>query len=56
MEQTRKQVRQCSPDKAIRFFKWLCHKITVLFEPEEVEVTFDPKGHYSYTKVQHKHA
>ena len=41
------------PNKAIQFFKWLRHRIAALFEPEEVEVTFDRDGHYTYTKVEH---
>jgi hypothetical protein len=39
------------------FFKKLGNKITGLFEPEEVEVTFKVEGKkvsYTYTKVPHK--
>jgi hypothetical protein len=40
-----------------RFFKWIRKKISDLFEPEEVEVTFKQEGNkvsYTYTKVEHK--
>lgn len=39
------------------FFQKLRNRITDLFEPEEVEVTFEVKGknvNYTYTKVAHK--
>jgi len=39
------------------FFKALGNKITDLFKPEEVEVTFKVEGKntsYTYTKVGHK--
>jgi hypothetical protein len=39
------------------FFKKMGNKITSLFEPEEVEVTFKVEGKkvsYTYTKVPHK--
>ena len=41
----------------IRILKQLKEKIIVLFEPEEVEVTFNVngrKGSYTYTKVSRK--
>ena len=44
-------------NKLIRFFKGLKNKISHLFEPEEVEVTFRQEGGkitYTYTKVSHK--
>jgi hypothetical protein len=40
-----------------RFFKGLVNRISHLFEPEEVEVTFRRDGNkitYTYTKVSHK--
>jgi len=39
------------------FFKRLSRRISRLFEPEEVEVTFKVDGSrisYTYTKVEHK--
>ena len=44
-------------NKFARFFKDLKDKISHLFEPEEVEVTFRRDGNkitYTYTKVAHK--
>ena len=39
------------------FFRKLGNRISSLFEPEEVEVTFKVEGKkvsYTYTKVEHK--
>ncbi len=39
------------------FFRKLIDRIADLFQPEEVEVTFEKKGNnitYTYTKVNHK--
>lgn len=44
-------------NKLARFLKGLKNKISHLFEPEEVEVTFRRDGNkttYTYTKVSHK--
>ncbi|MCW3123121.1 MAG: hypothetical protein JWQ38_2613 [Flavipsychrobacter sp.] len=41
----------------VRILKQLKEKITLLFEPEEVEITFNVngrKGSYTYTKVSRK--
>jgi len=39
------------------FFKWIGNKISLIFQPEEVEVTFNGEGKnstYTYTKVSEK--
>ena len=54
------ETNQQKPGKmnvVVLFFKKLGTKITGLFEPEEVEVTFKVEGknvNYTYTKVAHK--
>ena len=42
---------------ALSFFIWFGHKISDIFKPEEVEVTFNGEGKnltYTYTKVSQK--
>ena len=58
MEQQIKANQQVEKTNVISlFFKKLGSKISDLFEPEEVEVTFKMEGKkrtYTYTKVTHK--
>ena len=45
------------PNVIVSFLRKLGSKITALFKPEEVEVTFKVEGKkisYTYTKVEHK--
>ena len=52
-----KEYSHKSSNKLHRFFTWLRSKISNLFEPEEVEVTFKKDGNkmsYTYTKADHK--
>ncbi len=48
---------QYRPNIIRRLLTRLSDRIKSLFEPEEVEVTFEVKGNhinYTYTKVEHK--
>ena len=46
-----------SDNRMSSFFKWFGNRVNHIFEPEEVEVTFNSDGKnvtYTYTKVKHK--
>lgn len=57
MEQTNGMKQEDNHNMIVSFLKKIGSKITSLFTPEEVEVTFKVEGKkisYTYTKVEHK--